>query len=178
MKKMLILLLVLGLVSVANATVTYEFRDAAGTTPVSGIDIGVGTATFVVMGQVADAGWAEGVYATDGTDGGGKFDVDGATAYPAAGDMYKANYYASFDGADCISGDLNAVVMPNPADGDWFVLDLSLNAGALVGDTVQIDILDMDGGYSLISSHSVLVTPEPMTIALLGLGGLFLRRRK
>ncbi|MGD0596440.1 MAG: PEP-CTERM sorting domain-containing protein [Sedimentisphaerales bacterium] len=45
------------------------------------------------------------------------------------------------------------------------------------GDTVEIDFSD---GSSIYSTQGVVihVIPEPMTMGLLGLGGLFLRRRK
>ena len=53
--------------------------------------------------------------------------------------------------------------------GDWFSVDVTnLSVG---------DIVNVYGPYpTLLGTMEVL--PEPMTIALLGLGGLFLRRRK
>jgi len=43
-------------------------------------------------------------------------------------------------------------------------------------DTVSITL--WDGSYQGILDQVTIVQPEPMTIGLLGLGGLFLRRRK
>ena len=180
MKKLLVLMLVLGMVSWASATVTFEFRDSTGTSVISGIDVAVGDFTFFVKGLVGDLPWNYGVYSSDQTPGGGLLDMTAATVYPAAGDLGKifGNYIASYDGVDVASGDIDSGTMPNPADGDWFRMDFSLTESAANGNTVQVDILDYGSGYALVSSHTLDVVPEPMTIALLGLGGLFLRRRR
>lgn len=178
MKKLLVLMLVLGMASMAAATVTYEFRDAAGTTPITSIDVAVGNYTFFVMGAVADAGWKEGVYATDQNPGGGLHDMTAATSYPAAGDAASIiDYISSFDGVDLYADDLSTA-LPDIATGDWFKLSFSLDASAVDGDTVYVDILDYMANYTLVSTHGLPVVPEPMTIALLGLGGLFLLRRR
>jgi len=49
--------------------------------------------------------------------------------------------------------------------------------GAAFGDQVNIRAFDETVGY-LGDFGTITLVPEPMTIALLGLGGLFLRRRK
>jgi hypothetical protein len=182
MKKLLVLMLVLGMASVASATVTYEFRDATGTTALTSIDVTTTTDfTFFVMGEVGDTPWKYGVYTSDFAGSPeGVADITGATVYDAAGDLgNKWLYLATYDGVDLLVDDVNPTVMPNVATGDWFKIDLSLNSGAGNGDTVQLDIRYWeDYSYDILTSQTLDVVPEPMTIALLGLGGLFLRRRR
>jgi len=48
---------------------------------------------------------------------------------------------------------------------------------ANVGDVYTIDLYASDW-VTILDSGTVTVVPEPMTIALLGLGGLFLLRRR
>jgi len=54
----------------------------------------------------------------------------------------------------------------------WTVVINGLSAGT--NDMV----LDTDGSAGASDTLAITVLPEPMTIGLLGLGGLFLRRRK
>jgi hypothetical protein len=57
--------------------------------------------------------------------------------------------------------------------GDHFTFDYTALDGSSV---VTLTLFDFD--LNVISSHQIQNTPEPMTLGLLGLGGLFLRRRK
>ena len=75
-----------------------------------------------------------------------------------------------------------------------YTFSLAIPSGALVGDTFTVSAINGTpaiappyGPYSVLldgvaptawNSLVITVVPEPMTIALLGLGGLFLRRRK
>ena len=65
--------------------------------------------------------------------------------------------------------------------GEWFTFDLTLAAGtALATDGsvyIPVDLFE-PGPTGSVEQLSIQIIPEPMTIALLGLGGLFLRRRK
>jgi hypothetical protein len=60
-------------------------------------------------------------------------------------------------------------------DGDWLTASFAFAAAG--PSTVSLYEVAEDASYSLITSHTFIV-PEPMTMALLGLGGLFLYRRK
>jgi hypothetical protein len=179
MKKTLILLLVFGLVSIANATVTMELREADGVTPVADLANGVyeGSAyVLVVEGASADKGASIGIYGPaytaadwDNLGSGGQ----SAAAVLDTGDMSYILWNEGYQGYDMVVDDSGSG--PGVSTGDWFTVDLS---GLLAGD-FAFDLLDYKAGSTVISSVAGTVTvPEPMTIALLGLGGLFLRRRK
>lgn len=60
------------------------------------------------------------------------------------------------------------------------VLDLTPYVGLLAGaDTINVQVASSDDGWVLdYSELTVSSIPEPATMALLGLGGLLLRRRK
>ena len=59
--------------------------------------------------------------------------------------------------------------------GDYFLFDLQF--GATSAMPLLIDIYDYSVSYTT-PAGTITVVPEPVTIALLGLGGLFLARRK
>lgn len=168
---MLTLLLVLGLASAASATVSYvQVGDA----------LPGGTFVINVNGLKTDMAWAEGLYTSDGTQGSGLMDITGVTMYNGSGEVLEgylaaAIYFPSYDGADLeaavpLEGEVGS------GNGTWFSLDVSVSSGAVVDDILTFS--RVDSSYTEIGTFGVTVVPEPMTIALLGLGGLFLRRRK
>ena len=163
MKRVLVLALVLGLVSAANAAVTLVDG------PADPIDIGA-TATIMVNNS-DDGGYSGWLEIVDPTVA----DFDGMPELTAAGNP-----------------DGSSTVVLYPEYGAWYefsVISFSPTSPVLAGDhvvakvvgvgegTTALNLYDGDG-ETLLQSVAITVIPEPMTIALLGLGGLLLHRRK
>lgn len=65
--------------------------------------------------------------------------------------------------------------VPAIAVGEQFTINYS---GGVLGETARISLfLDLDY-ENPVDSVAITIVPEPMTVILLGLGSLFLRRRK
>jgi hypothetical protein len=162
-KKLLIMALVLGLTSMANAT-TVTWSTSAITIDVDEVDV-----VQIDMDDTTQYGiW---VGASDPTT----FiaDITAIAARLAAGDNAAiTENYLGWNGWWYLEGkDLEEPY--NIASGSqWDVSIKGISTGSFqysLDDTSQID------GPKYLN---VTVIPEPMTIALLGLGGLLLRRRK
>lgn len=175
MKKMLILMLILGLVSTASATITMELRESDGTTAVADLDdVQLGSDYVLVImsdSAVATTGGVYGPgYAASDWDNLGPVDSTATTL--DTGNLSNIYWYAGYQGYEYVYDDLMG---PGISTGDIFEIDLS---GDALG-SFQLDLFDYAyGSTTAVSSISGTVVPEPVTIALLGLGGLLLRRRK
>jgi len=159
MKKLLVLTLILAMASAANAVLVLSFNgdtevEVAQVAPSDDftIDVYQDTATY-------DEFWV---------------DIQGDASWSGNGTLYippaPSQLVLSLDyGWIHVSG--------NPTvDGDvgtWW--DLTMHCDG-PGD-VTVDLYD-SSGYILIDSLTIQQIPEPITVALLGLGGLLLRRRK
>jgi hypothetical protein len=178
MKKLLVLSIVLALTSLANA----GYVDITGPDQlVVGGDVGVYDVIAVDDGVEA----TQGLYVYfKGPAGAASLDISGVTNEVVSGEVYDATIeeLQSFgiDTTDVQTPLIwaDAVIPSFPATvwtGD--MLKGFAFTGLTAGTTIEIVVYgDMDG--AVLASKTVEVIPEPMTIALLGLGGLFLRRRK
>jgi hypothetical protein len=192
MKKLLVLVLVLGLVSTASATLK-ELRVAAGVLPgvapaqgeyYDPVDsqinllqsdllwIGVYNTT---VGQAGDSG-QQSMYLGIDLLGGGEWTGQWAQySPPGVPGMAPNEYQGVIEGF----GDMWLLNMTNGIPTDYMgigVVDAKEFHCLVKGLDVMATLYTSDGEY--VDSFIIHQIPEPMTIALLGLGGLFLRRRK
>jgi hypothetical protein len=160
MKKMLIFMLVFGMTSIASAALTLS----------SDITIDVGATDVIQVSNSMDGGYGAWIGLTDLTIAA----YDGDPTFTAAGNP---------------NGDS---LMPK-YDAHWYgtIIVSSLNPSApiLAGAHINVSIIGVkegvttlelyaDDGVTLLDTATITVVPEPMTVALLGLGGLFLLRRR
>jgi hypothetical protein len=156
MRKALVLLLVLGLASAATAGPSIVEQELAGS------------------GALTIANDADGAY----------------SVWLEIGDLGVADYAGDpvFLGAGNPNGDSSMATYPDyPGWYEVVVSSFNPENAIVAGEHVTVNIaysgagetvlnLYADDGATLLDSATIL--PEPMSLMLLGLGGLFLRRRK
>ena len=169
MKKLLILMLVLGLASSASAlTVTL---DPTGS--------GNHSAGSVVINVVSDSdllGHTSYIAVVDDTYGG----FSSVVKLDAAGSSASVTDYGPYETWDYVYGIEAMGASGDPdftsvEDGTQFVATIAFT-GAAIGQDVTVELLN--SSLAKIDSYTIQGIPEPATIALLGLGGLFLLRRR
>jgi len=177
MKKLLILMLVLGLASSASALVVDLRADDVDTLAVTVTSL----SPSVQVSVYSDTGIAGNYTRVVTTDIGiGTFNA--MTITTAAGpDAAVTNPYYGYGWAYLVEAkDADpAVDPPNISPGEHFYFTYtatSFNADGSVQQT--IDLCNRDLTWSVIETMVITQIPEPATIALLGLGSLFLMRRR
>ncbi len=158
-------MLVLGMASVANAAIVS--LDPSGT-----VEGPAGAYTLNVVCDTDLHPYSNYLAITDATFG----SIVGVAATADAGSEYAVNNLGAAAGYASV-WQVEALDTTDPftlAAGIQFIADISYT-GTSVAETLTIELLQ-DVGVPIDSVTYVI--PEPMTIALLGLGGLFLLRRR
>ena len=162
MKKLLVLMLVLGLASVANAAISLVGPTTIneGDTVSIGIDNsdGLDYGMYLSVSNISEGGFSMGTLALTS--------LAGDTASIGASYTYDDTWEVEMFLANSVG---------NTTPGIQITADLTC---LLEGIFVTVDLWD---GADLSAPVDTLVieqVPEPMTVALLGLGGLFLLRRR
>jgi hypothetical protein len=166
MKKLLILMLVLGLASMATAALVININ---GSDPGGSGNI-INGDEIQVMSTNADT-YLGYVFIKTGSESGSL--ANGAFGSDYAGDQRSISAYSvtGYGAGYKIIADYLDTATPT-VSGEHFVMDFS---GGSLSDT---GVIDLYHNLTVVDSYTYTVVPEPMTIALLGLGGLLLRRRK
>ncbi|MFA5239588.1 MAG: PEP-CTERM sorting domain-containing protein [Phycisphaerae bacterium] len=156
MKKLLVLVLVLGMVSTAGAALSFG---------ISGLNVTVSGGLeqdlyVVVVSDDGSVSMTLNIPPAPSMSGlaGPSSDLAGMGLFP---DGYTGEYWA-----------LTSGVGETYANGDY------LTGSGAEGATVYASWFDEYGGSGFIGSGVLTSVPEPTTMALLGLGGLLLKRRK
>jgi len=166
MKKLLVLILVVGLASVSYGSLVPVASNF--TAVLSGTTLTISSLVAVAAGSNMNVG----LYDLSGTH---TFTSPAILGSPAtAGSLRAIAVFNSEEdgyGTDFWGGS-TGLESPawDAAAGAWYTLTYSGN----VGDA--LDVENVANNYASVGT--IYVTPEPMTLSLLGLGGLFLRRRK
>lgn len=165
MRKILVLILVLGLASAANAmliTVDEQEGDSFE------VDI---KSTITVVSEDASS-WLGYIIIEEGGAG----SLENAVKLDAAGDIgvFSAYTEAGWGTGFELTASMSPAGVPALAAGSQFSFDYL----GSIGDTATISLF-LDPEFTTpVASVNVTVVPEPMTVLLLSLGALFLRRRR
>ena len=191
MKKLLVLVLVLAMTSLANAGLvlsvdgvpdppeTEIYLAPSDTVEIdihaSGMSVGTELG-YIIVSYTASPGTLDATNAK-GWEASGAYNITGdrlttLLAYVRA--------YGFPDAQDILDFELKDLTEPYSAPDGEVVWDMIFHCdGYDIGDPdVVLSLVGADLAAQILYDEQVIHQPEPMTIALLGLGGLFLRRRR
>ena len=187
MRKLLILVMIIGFAGAASAALQIDIYDGTAAYVDEGQavndtlelrikGVSFGTSEMCYFGLVCDT--------DDGTVAGGSTNTDNAPSISAIGN-YPAYYYLPYlglavdeDGAAGTIGE--GSTLTGPWSGDFFEGITFTMKKSEVG-TVTVKLYATTDDYTtsnVLATATIKSIPEPMTMALLGLGALFLRRRR
>jgi hypothetical protein len=167
MKKLLVLMLVFGLTSAANAAVVGLSVDGSTVTTAAEIDIASPTIILSVVSDTDDHPWLMevSVAMADATLG-------APTPTSNAGGLAD---YVDYSGGGLWDYELSTAGSPGSVlKGQQWTMNLTALGG--LGSVFTVSLGEY--GATPVSTIDFTVVPEPMTIALLGLGSLFMLRRR
>jgi len=168
MKRLVALMLVLCLASAAHAV----FLQVDGV-PATNAEINEGVISTITIVSTDASSWLGYIIVEEGGAG----VLSDVLVLPAAGNLGAAEPYteAGWGTGYMLTTATSPAGNPPISSGPQFNLNYS---GGLQGQTATISLF-LDPEYTTpVASVNVSIIPEPVTIALLGLGALFLRKRK
>jgi len=181
MKKLLILMLVLGITSVANAafTLVVDGADIGDAMDLAGgglINIGIYNDT---PGDTSNTQQLYALVIINDITGGAWTGLSNVYIPPAVTGSTSTHFGVADHFGTGLLMDLYEGNLSNPGiyfSGVGVLADFQYECLS-VGPVVLVELMDGTSG-AILDSLAITQIPEPMTIALLGLGGLFLLRRR